>query len=401
VRKSGFLHSVRAGSIWENSITDDMNAVTYAAFNAARPRRASQFPPHLKVTIMAPTRMDSVRVCMLWFILSVAPAVVAHAQTNPQAKGQAGLLCKLTIGGQRQDWMISIDLNQSLYTARVNNVVIRQRQAAILDLILGNGLTPQPGQIRLQVNLGVNMFMAIRAPDSQVFLQPLSGSNPTHVGSCTDAAFQGLDAKNDTSSGTPPARPQSAPLAARESVARLAGVNTPSATSQPTGGSFVVPTKPDPLALALLYETYLVYKDTSTVERKATLPAAMAFSKCMIEHRTANVMTPNELWEFLTHSADILRSKNAVASYWPRAQRFRTFTNRKEFEFVVTKRSPDSPTQPVNALVPASFYAMGEPYEWMMNQVNDMGFSDPDVCVAPPTRERSREPADEPIVLPD
>jgi len=111
-------------------------------------------------------------------------------QPAPQ-EGQAGLLCKLTINGQRQDWQISIDLKRSLYTARVNNAVVRQRQAAILDVVLGNSLTPQPGQLRLQVNLGINMYMAIK-PNNQAFLQPLSGSNPTPVGSCTDMAFQGL-----------------------------------------------------------------------------------------------------------------------------------------------------------------------------------------------------------------
>jgi hypothetical protein len=57
--------------------------------------------------------------------------------------------------------------------------------------VLGNTLAPQPGQLRLQVNLGMNMYMAIK-PNNQVFLQPLSGSNPTPAGSCTEAAFQGL-----------------------------------------------------------------------------------------------------------------------------------------------------------------------------------------------------------------
>lgn len=123
-----------------------------------------------------------------------SPAPVAPSPQparRPQNPGEAGLLCNLTIGGQHQDWYISVDLEKGLYAARMNNTVIRQRQAAIMDAILGNSLTPQPGQLRLQVNLGVNMYMAIK-PNNQVFLQPLSGSNPMPAGSCKDVAFQGL-----------------------------------------------------------------------------------------------------------------------------------------------------------------------------------------------------------------
>jgi hypothetical protein len=124
--------------------------------------------------------------------LSSAPAPVQKPPTAPAAqKGQIGFLCKLTIGRQQQDWQISIDLNQGLYTARINNSVVRQRQAAILDLVLGNTIAPQFGQIRLQVNMGYNMFMTIH-PDQQAFLQPLSGDNPKLVGTCADGTFQGL-----------------------------------------------------------------------------------------------------------------------------------------------------------------------------------------------------------------
>ncbi|WOH80329.1 hypothetical protein RX327_31665 [Bradyrhizobium sp. BEA-2-5] len=42
----------------------------------------------------------------------------------------------------------------------MNNTVIRQRQAAIMDVVLGNTMTPEPGQLRLQVNLGTNMYLA-------------------------------------------------------------------------------------------------------------------------------------------------------------------------------------------------------------------------------------------------
>lgn len=124
------------------------------------------------------------------------PSVAAAPQPPPppaksRAPGESGFSCNLIIGGQRQDWYISLDLIKGLYTARMNNAVVRQRQAAIMDVVLGNTMTPEPGQLRLQVNLGTNMYLVIK-PEGQAFLTPPSGSNPAPAGSCKNAAFQGL-----------------------------------------------------------------------------------------------------------------------------------------------------------------------------------------------------------------
>lgn len=182
---------------------------------------------------------------------------------------------------------------------------------------------------------------------------------------------------------------------ASPSRATAATATAAPATSQPampaTATTGATPTTPDPLALAILYEVMLHYVydvDLPEVERLATKSLADKFAKCMIEHRTQNILSQSELWEYLTRSAQLLREKNAVAVYWPPAQRERQLgSRRKEFEFhVATKKyfTDGALGRPaVNALYPRSF-RIAAPMSGTTLMIQGTGFSNYETCLKKP-----------------
>lgn len=148
-----------------------------------------------------------------------------------------------------------------------------------------------------------------------------------------------------------------------------------------------LPTSPDPLALAILYETVLVYEaDLVALNKAANRARVDAFAKCMIEHRTSKAVIPNELWEYLTRSAQLLREKGVVDVYWPPAQRERELRPRaKEFEFRLSQKTlRDMSARPVNALFPGTVRAAGFTYPEMTLSIQAMGFSDFQTCTKIP-----------------
>jgi hypothetical protein len=167
-------------------------------------------------------------------------------------------------------------------------------------------------------------------------------------------------------------------------------------------GTFTIPTAPDPVAISLLHEAYIGLIEPLDVERRSTRAAANAFAKCMIEHRTMNVMVPNELWEFLTHSAYILKSKNALGVFWPVAQRYRTYPDRSGFEFRLTKKTWTRLTErPVNALSPRSLEANGMGMAVLVSLIREMGLSEPTVCMASAAARRPNSNPVEGSGMPD
>jgi hypothetical protein len=181
------------------------------------------------------------------------------------------------------------------------------------------------------------------------------------------------------------------PTAAPNQTAAIAQ-QTASQVGLGRSGQFVIPTTPDPLAISMLYETYFTYENSpSDIEAYATKKNMDAFAKCMIAHRTSQVMRPNELWEFVSHSAAIVRAHNLANAYYPPALRFRTVGNRKAFDFYVKTKSPSSldlTKQPLNALSPANPRVLGLTFAEVQNLIGRIGLPDPNICAPNPARRR-------------
>jgi hypothetical protein len=203
------------------------------------------------------------------------------------------------------------------------------------------------------------------------------------------------DAKKDQFTVTSPARALAQAPAVQ--VAQ-AGPQTPAAAAP--SGPFVIPTTPDPLAISMLYQTYFVFQgDSKALEAFATRANMAAFAKCMIEHRTSQTMRPNELWEFVTHSAAIVRSKNMANQYWPPTLRMRSAGPPKSYEFKLTlnKSGHDLTKKPVNALWPDMLRSEGVTSAEIQWLISYTGLSSPEVCAKTPASQQLRQqrPADD------
>lgn len=180
---------------------------------------------------------------------------------------------------------------------------------------------------------------------------------------------------------------------------QAAASSQPATSSAPLtpSGQFVIPTAPDPLAISMLYELYFrIDNSPNDVEAYATKKNMDAFAKCMIEHRGSQTMRPNELWEFLSHSAAIVRAHKLEAFYWPPTLRYRTAGNSKAFDFYLKTKSsgPDLTKSPMNALNPSSPRGAGLSAAAIKNLIGVTGLSNPEVCAQNVARRRmDRAPA--------
>lgn len=109
------------------------------------------------------------------------------------ANGLSGLTCQLNIGGKQVEWNFSVDLNQGVYTAFVDDKPVRRQQQVTIERVYGASIDPKPEGAKFLVNLSpMETFLYFRFSDNKAYLMPMSGSNPRYAGNCVDAKFRGL-----------------------------------------------------------------------------------------------------------------------------------------------------------------------------------------------------------------
>jgi hypothetical protein len=150
------------------------------------------------------------------------------------------------------------------------------------------------------------------------------------------------------------------------------------------------PPNPDPLAVSILYNTIIDSRYIGDdIERLATRQRADAFAKCIIEHRSETKFKPTGLWEFLSKSAQLVRAKGVVNSYWPPARRYRDLKARtKEFDFMLAQPILGTKTLgPYNALDPGGPTRKGVTFDAIQLEMGATGMPGYETCLHEPRRQ--------------
>lgn len=122
----------------------------------------------------------------LLFCLVFFCAAQAHA-------GPAAVKCTVQLpGGKPEVWHLSADSDKGVYTARLNNVIVKQRKPFELVYTFNN-FKPSVTAFKFLIELSpMQQYFVVESNGGLAFTTALSGSYRRQVGRCVDDQFLGL-----------------------------------------------------------------------------------------------------------------------------------------------------------------------------------------------------------------
>lgn len=121
--------------------------------------------------------------------MRILPFVLLLLFVTPAEADPVGIRCDVQLGPQAKPevWHLSFVPEQRLYTARLNNAVVRQRQP--VEPIMG---FPEVTGLQFQVDISPMQKYFIVYKNGDAFITALAIANQRRVGKCVEDKFLGL-----------------------------------------------------------------------------------------------------------------------------------------------------------------------------------------------------------------